>query len=221
MRRPAAPPRRCAFTPSRSSSSTVPRSPDRDCRWARRPARARGSMHQRPRDRDALQLAARQLARHARRARSARPTAASIVARARFAPRASRAPSSASGSATFCADRQIGQDVERLEHEADALAPQARSARRRRASRGRRRRRRRARVGTIEAGDQVEQRRLADARLAHDRDELALRDGERHIVEYASRPCAGEGFGQMRSSDHRGETTGARASRATAAMLVR
>ena len=75
-------------------------------------------------------------------------------------------------------------------------------------------------VGTLEAGDQVEQRRLADARLADECHELALRDGERHIVEYASRPCAGEGFGQMRSSDHRGETTGARASCATAAILV-
>ena len=63
--------------------------------------------------------------------------------------------------------------MERLEHEADALAAQH----------GQRvvvQRREvdavdddRAGVGALEAGDQVEQRRLADARLADDRDELA------------------------------------------------
>ena len=41
----------------------------------------------------------------------------------------------------------------------------------------------------VEAGDQVEQRRLAAAGWPHDRCELALFDGQRHAVQRASDPA--------------------------------
>ena len=68
----------------------------------------------------------------------------------------------------------MGQDVEGLEHEADAVAAQQRA---RVVIERLECRRRRWRCvpesGDIEAGDKIEQRRLADARFALDRHELA------------------------------------------------
>ena len=75
------------------------------------------------------------------------------------------------------ADAQVRQDVEGLEHEAEALAPEDRLRRlgeRMDVAAGDAHR---AGVDRVEAGDAVEERRLADAGLADDGDELARRRG--------------------------------------------
>ena len=143
----------------------------------------RRPVHQRARDRHALQLAAAQLLRQPRRrARRGRPPRAS----APRAPRRRAAPSSISGSATFCATSRCGSTwkawntkptcrrrqqrallgVERAD--VDAVVRDA------------------AGVPAVEAGHAVEQRRLADARFADDRDELARRDLERDVLEHGA-----------------------------------
>ena len=69
-------------------------------------------------------------------------------------------------------------------------------ARSRRAARGRALRAAARPVRDIETGDQVQQRRLADAGLADDRDVLARLHGERHAVEHAAASRAAEGLRQ-------------------------
>ena len=59
-----------------------------------------------------------------------------------------------------------------------------------------------ARIGLVDAGDEVEQRRLARSRGPHERDEVALGDGERDVEEHrhvlAAAPVA---LGEMRDLD--------------------
>ena len=79
-------------------------------------------MHQRARDRDALQLAAGELARHARRAlgeadRREHLRDARVAVRAADAEQRQR-------QRDVLRDGQVGQHVERLEHEAHAGAAQ-------------------------------------------------------------------------------------------------
>ena len=82
--------------------------------------------------------------------------------------------------------RGARQQVERLEDEPDLAVADLRARRR---GRGPRRRRRRGSsgptVGPVEAADDVHERALAGARRAHDGDELARRDRERHAVQGA------------------------------------
>ena len=131
---------------------------DRGCRSARRRARP-PAVDQRACDRDALQLAAGQLARQARRAvgepdRVEQRRDARIVRRIAHAVERER-------QRHVLADRQVGQHVERLEHEADALAAEPRArvvverAERDAVDDDA------AGVRHVEPGDQVEQRRLA------------------------------------------------------------
>ena len=141
---------------------------------------------QRPRDRDALLLAARELARL-------------VVLAARRAPRSrrhrrafssrSRARVAVGGVDQRQLDvlerRGAGEQVEGLEHEADlpvadlgalvAVEPRDVDAVEEVAARRR----------PVEAADDVHERALAGARRAHDRDELARRDRERDAVERA------------------------------------
>ena len=56
-------------------------------------------------------------------------------------------------------------------------------------------------VGGIEPGDEVEQRRFADARLTHDRDELARLERQRYAGEQP--PSAGHGLGDIRDGQKR------------------
>ncbi len=136
-------------------------------------------------------------------ARAPMPTASSIAA-TRASASGPRTPISASGSATFCAAREIGQHVKRLEHESHPLAAKA----------GERvvvERREigavdedLAAVGPVESGDEVEQRRLADAGLAHDADELATCDLEVEAPQYGQPARAGEGLADGAKGEHGG-----------------
>ena len=60
----------------------------------------------------------------------------------------------------------------------------------------------RAGIGPLEPGDEVEQRRLADARLADDRDELAARDVERQAAEDRPRRRTRERLGYVPEFHH-------------------
>ncbi|MCY1550633.1 hypothetical protein D9M68_869000 [compost metagenome] len=78
---------------------------------------------------------------------------------------------------------QVRQHVEGLEHEAHvAPAPERAGFAVERADVDAAVRDR-ARVPAVEPGHAVEQRRLAGARFAHDGDELAGLDAERHVLE--------------------------------------
>ena len=176
--------RACARAAARSRP---PRCRDRDCRSARRPARSTG------RCTSARAIATRcssppESSRGMLPPRSARPTASSIAAHALVASRAPVAPSSASGSATFCATVRYGSTWKAWNTKPIVLAAQQRE----RVVVERRelavpRRRRVPASGALEPGDEVEQRRLADAGLAEDRDQLAGRDRERDVVEHDAR----------------------------------
>ena len=73
----------------------------------------------------------------------------------------------------MCADGQMRQHVEGLEHEAEVVAPEQRLRRLGQRADVGAVDAHRAGVDAVEAGDAVEQRRLADARFADDGDELA------------------------------------------------
>ena len=90
------------FTASRSSAITCAAAVGIEVARRLVGEHERGPVDERARDGDALQLAARELAGQAA-PRSSRPTAASIARDARAPRVGARAPSSASGSATFCA----------------------------------------------------------------------------------------------------------------------
>ena len=98
--------------------------------------------------------------------------------------------------------RQGRQQVEELEDEADLVAPHARQLIVGQAGErfavdadlagGR----------AVEAADQIEQRRLAGAGRADDRDHLAARDGEADGVERDDVAFAGELLGDVVERDH-------------------
>ncbi len=62
-----------------------------------------------------------------------------------------------------------------------------------------------ARVGHVEPGDEVEQRGLADAGLAHDRDVLARLHRELEAVEHAPAARAAVGLRQVANVEHAGQ----------------
>ena len=127
---------------------------------------------QRARDRDALLLAARQLARPAVR-EVGEPDAAQRLAAALLDVR--RVVRERRRDDHVAETRQVIEQVERLEHEADRLVAElARACASPAAMRVDTEHLDLAGVGLIEAADDVEQRRLAGARLADERDQLAV-----------------------------------------------
>ena len=125
-------------------------------------------VHDRPGDREPLPLAAAERGRELPRRWSARPSWASISS-ARARPRPRSRPARSAGTADVLADGQVVEQVEELEDEADVRAAEPRRA----VSLSRSTRtpvdHDLARRRPVEAADQVEQRRLAAARRAHDR----------------------------------------------------
>jgi hypothetical protein len=79
--------------------------------------------------------------------------------------------------------REDGNQVERLEDEADRIPPHARQRARRQVRDAERAVPDFARVRSIEAADQVEQRCLAAAGWPSKRGEVTLLDGQRHIAQ--------------------------------------
>ena len=139
------------------------------------------------------------------------PTASSI-ARARASPSAPRDTREIERQAHVLRDREMRQQVKSLEHEAHALAAQQRA-------RGVIERGEvdavehdRARVRHVESRDQVEQRRFADAGLAHDRDELAAVDeSSETVAQDLARAHAAVGFRYVADEEHRHAVTITRA----------
>ena len=140
-------------------------------------------MHERACDRHPLQLATRQLARSTVSARLethgtqhfVRPRVGVVSMRAEQRERQRH----------VLRDAQVGQHVKRLEHKAHPMPPQQRER-----VIGERRDvdavdADRSTVRALEACYQIQERRLADARFADDRNELAGRDGERDRLEDA------------------------------------
>ena len=131
--------------------------------------------------------------------RSPRPTAPSS-SRTRWARSSRRGPQQHERKLDVLVDRQVRQDVERLEDEAELATP------RQRAPGVVERGEVRAvdfdtpRVGAVEAGDQVEQRGLARARLADDRDVFARSDPQAEPVEHGARA---EALGETVDEEHR------------------
>jgi len=136
-------------------------------------------MDQRAGDRDPLQLAAAQLLRQAR----AEAGEADGVEHARHAPVVALREQH-QRQRDVLRHVQVRQHVESLEHEADMLAaPQRARLGVERADVGAVVPHR-AGIPAVEAGHAVEQGRFADARFAHDRDELAVGDIERDVLEH-------------------------------------
>ena len=134
-------------------------------------------MHEGAGDRHPLQLAAGQLARQV--------VAAAVQADRRQHLKRSRRRHAVQQQrhGDVLRERQMRQDVEGLEHEAELLPAQARGGVVGEARDGCAVDQDVAAVGAFESGDQVEERRLADARVAHDRDEFARAEGEIESVE--------------------------------------
>ena len=141
------------------------------------------------RDRDALALAAREFRR---------PVTEPVTESAgleepgrrvadRRPPRRPREPSDADhrGQHRVLEDRQLGQQVVELEHEADVAVPVAVLPPRTEAAQvlARETDRSRARIGAVEPAEDVEERRLPRARTPDDRDPLALGDRDRRVAE--------------------------------------
>ena len=141
----------------------------------------RRTVHQRARDGDALALTAGQLARTAA-VFVGEPDALQQLVDALAAFGLSE-PRQQQGILDVLARRQHRHEVEALEDEAEAIAPDggepARPACATRAGRPAGF----ARVGTIEAADQVQQGGLPAAGRAGERDELAGTDGKRDIAD--------------------------------------
>jgi hypothetical protein len=99
-------------------------------------------------------------------------------------------------------DREIRQDVERLEHEPETLAPK----------RGLALVVERREVVAVddhvafvhgfEPRDDVQQRGFADPRRADDRDPFAAIDVQRHVVQHATRDRATKGLADAAQFDH-------------------
>jgi hypothetical protein len=102
-------------------------------------------------------------------------------------------------------DRQVRQDVERLEHESELASPRQRAAGVVERGKVRAVDFDAPRVRAVQPGDQVEQRGLPRARLADDRDVLARSDPERQLVENRARP---EPLREGVDREHEGEFTG-------------
>ena len=151
-------------------------------------------MHERARDRDALQFAAGQFARHARRA----------IAKADGREHVDRLARGRRGIDAGERQRQrdvlrrgqIGQHVERLEDEAH---PGATKLRHRVVVEGGEIDsvdRNRSRIGAVESRDEIEQRGFARAGLAHHRDEAAGLEIKVDIAEHGARPRPGKRLGK-------------------------
>ena len=131
--------------------------------------------------------------------------------RAPAAPRPARrarvgsAPTSRSGTSTFSAARQDRDQAERLEHERDGAAAHLGRLRPRRARRSASRRRRRVPGRRlVEAAEEVEQRRLAAARPAAHREQLAAGDVDVDAAERMDdRAAARVVAAQPARDDHR------------------
>jgi hypothetical protein len=162
-------------------------------------------VHEGARDRDALHLAARKLARIGAGS-SGEPHRGEHLEDARPRLRGGHAVER-KGQGDVLRDREMGQQVERLEHEADARPAQqrARSVIERRdvpafeddaaAVRG------------IEPRDQVEKRGLADSGLADDGDVFAVPDFERDAAQQFARPRAAVGLAQIADDQHGAQRT--------------
>ena len=144
-------------------------------------------------------------------ARSPRPTATSIAVDPCAAAACRSTPVSESGKRDVLRDRQIRQNVERLEDEAHAVAPKR--GQRIVVERGELDAvdRDRARVGAVEPGHEIEQRGLADARLAHHGDEVAGRELEIDVAEDGARPRPRERLGKAADREHLIERNGGQA----------
>ena len=165
----------------------------------------RGLVGERPRDREPLALAARQ---HARRVLRLVGETEQVeqVARPRLGALARRARDHR-GQRHVLEHAHAFEQVEELEHDADVAAPQDRElvfaladellARERHLAVGRR----------VEAGDDVEQRRLAATRRPHHRDELVRAHREVDAAQRAYRRALGlEGLAQSPRDDDRPPT---------------
>jgi hypothetical protein len=94
--------------------------------------------------------------------------------------------------------------VEELEHEADVAAPQRRQPPLARARHALAADLDRSRLRPVESAEHVQQRRLAGARAAEDRDDLTRLDREVGAVEHAPRgPTLPEGADQPARCDDR------------------
>ena len=154
--------------------------PGRGCRSARRPAAAR-AVHQRAGDRHALQLAAAELLRQARaQAREADGVEHAAATRAVVGPR----PAASAAAPTFCATSRCGSTWKAWNTKPTCWRRQSARASASSVPMSTPSMHDRAGVPAVEPGHAVEQRRFADARLADDRDELAGRDVERHVLEH-------------------------------------
>ena len=139
-------------------------------------------LQHRPRDRDALALAARQA--HAALAEEGLVALGQggdeVVREGRAWPRRCTSSSLASGPAVADVLHRVGrEDHAVLRHDADARAQVVRAtARRRRAVE-----RTRARLDVVEAQDQLQHRALAGAARADQRDRLARRDAQAEVAQ--------------------------------------
>ena len=141
----------------------------------------RRTVHERARDRDALALAAGELAR----------TASVLVGEADALhelvdPGAALGPAGRAeqeGILDVLACGQHGHEVEGLEDEAEAIAPDGREPPGRQMGNAQLTEPDLAAVGTIEAPDQVQQRGLPAARRTGERHELAGSDRERYVAD--------------------------------------
>ena len=132
-----------------------------------------GCEQQRAGDRDALLLAARQLGRAVLGAVAEPDPVEQLAARAARARRRAR-PAISAGSSTFSSAVSERQQVEELEDEADVVAAQPGQLARRRGRRSARPPTATVPLGRrLERAEDVQQRALARAGRAHDRDELA------------------------------------------------
>ncbi len=205
-RMPAA---RCAFTWSRSSRSTCAARVGIEIAGRLVGEHELRLVDERARDRDALQFAAGELARHARAA-IAEPDRLEHRARPVCAAAASATPASDSGSATFCATVRYGSTwnawkTKPIRSRRSAVSASSSSVASSTPS------------TTIEPASgrsspaiEIEQRRLADARLAHHRDVVARRELEVDAREDGAlpRPCVG--LGELADREHAAERNGAR-----------
>ena len=164
-------------------------------------------MHQRPRDRHPLQLAAGELARQ-RIGAIVEADGGEHLADAPLAL-AGRHAEQRQRQRDVLRDAQVRQHVERLEHEAQPFAAQDGQrvvVERRQVDAAEPHR---TGVGAVEAGDQVEQRGLADARLAHDRDVIARGELEVDAGEDDALARAGVAFLERAQRQHPPRLTGA------------
>ena len=115
-------------------------------------------------------------------ARPRRPTRSS-TSRASRRPSVFGRPGEEERQRDVLLGRELGKEMVELEHESHARAAHGRARGRRERGPVRAVERHAARVGRVEPGEKVEQRRLSAARRAGDREEIARADGERNAAE--------------------------------------